>query len=266
MQLYRGSYLINELRGTLYQESVKRAHGVNISRSLCLYTPKEVYFGIKNNKKIKNWLRFIKYNYDPSKTLGISYIKILFLYPCSAVKPYLNSRQYTILMNTLSSVSKDWQSSVHLITVSEPFALIPYELYEKFTKRNLWYDCPGLFKWWCSKHKLPYEKEYAIKALDILSAVIAKFLERTKHFYEERIAFVRIPYNGAPDYLYTHYYLVKRASKISNVHVKIYPEKRFINKFIKRHSQRSWQFWGIAHRDSQEYLKGILLKVLGDGT
>jgi len=130
-------------RLSLYNTSSKVGREVSIDPTLCLYSPQEVYYALSNHKIVKSWLNFMADLYEyPNK-------KIILIYPCSTVKPYTKSQSYKQLYRTFSRLERNIVNNIHLITISEPFGLVPSEFYNtSFT----WYDCPGLFEWWCKKH------------------------------------------------------------------------------------------------------------------
>ena len=248
-------------RDEIYEKvSLKRAKGVKIKRTLCFYNPQEVYMGLTGNVEVRTWLIFISNHYVPPGA------KILLIYPCSAEKPYHRSRSYRRLFNTLSKLGKK-RKEVHVITISEPFGLVPEEFYgtknEWHDWENDWYDCPGLFEWWCRKYGQPYNRDYVEKCLEILSDYVAKFLKKTINLYKERIAFVRTYSSGLKTtFNHTHRIIVERASKKAHVPVEIHPPKELVMKIVTERGRRAWDFQGVAHEMAQEYLKYLLLKKL----
>src|SRR2546425_30016 len=116
--------------------------GVRIKRSLCFYSPAQVLNGMTKAGEVTRWLSFIQKNYKPPSR------DLLLIYPCSTEKPYSRSRSYKQLYKTLNSLGQD-RARIHLVTISEPFGLVPEEFYSAWSN---WYDCPGLFEWWCDKY------------------------------------------------------------------------------------------------------------------
>ncbi|MCD6357359.1 MAG: DUF5591 domain-containing protein, partial [Thermoproteales archaeon] len=230
----------------IYQaESIKRGKNVKILPELCAYTPREVYELLLTNNRIKSWFKIIGNHYypeDPSK-------KILLMYPCSTIKPFWESRSHKALFKTLKNLS-EYRKYIHLVTVSEPFSLIPEDFYGKKTQEynwdDEWYDVPGLFEWWVKKNGLPYEREYLDKSIKIIAENIAKYLEKTKNLYKVRIAFVRT-YSSALEKKddHTHRRMIELASKISGVKVKILPSKYLVKKIVKKHGKFAWDMYGI---------------------
>jgi archaeosine synthase len=171
------------------------------------------------------------------------------------------------LFKTLASLG-ELRREVHLVTVSEPFALVPEEFYGRRTKwhdwGNSWYDCPGLFSWWCRKHNQPYRLDYVEKCIDILSDYVAGFFRRTRTFYKVRIAFVRTCTSSlrvTRDH--THLAIIKRASEKSGIDVDIQPPKEVVKEIVARYGRLAWDYRGISHSLAQEYLKSLLLAKLG---
>lgn len=247
----------------IYQEvSVKRGKGVRIKRSLCFYNPSEVYTAITKNNEVKKWLKFISNHYIPPKA------KILLIYPCSAEKPYYKSRSYKQLFNTLSRLG-ELRKEIHIVTISEPFGLVPEEFYGKKSKwydwENSWYDCPGLFEWWCNKYKQPYERDDTEKCIQLLASYIAMFFKKIKSIgsYSKIIAFVRT-YSShlkrRDDH--THRRIVEEAAKIADVKVDILPPKHIVAEIVSKNGRFAWDMYGVSHPIAQEYLLNYLSAVL----
>jgi archaeosine synthase len=237
--------------------SLKHAVNVRIKHSLCFYNPYEVYEALLNNKEVKSWLEFISNNYTPPTA------KVLLIYPCSTEKPYHKSRSYKILYNTLSKLG-DKRKEVHLLTISEPFGLIPEEFYEN---KYDWYDCPGLFKWWCRKYHQPYSKEYVDKCVQILANYVAKFFMRAKiqKCYSRMVAFVRTFSSGLKvNHDHTHRRIIELACQIAKVHIDLLPPKSLVAEIVQKKGKFAWDMYGIAHPLAQEYLLNYLRKVLED--
>jgi len=235
-------------------ESTKKGIDVRIPLELCAYTPKEVYDLLINNQRIKSWFTIIGNHYYPDLSK-----KILLLYPCSTTKPFWKSRSYKVLYKTLSELSQ-YRKSIHLVTISEPFGLIPEDFYGKkgegYNWDDEWYDVPGLFEWWVKRKKLPYEKEYLDKSIEIIAKNIAQYLEKTKDIYKKRIAFVRT-YSSSLKKKddHTHRRMIEAASKIAGVKVDILPSRYLVKKIVKKHGKFAWDMYGVAHPEAQEYLK-----------
>ena len=250
-------------RDEIYEKvSLKHANGVRIKRSLCFYNPQEVYIALKNNIEVKKWLRFISNHYIPPKA------KVLLIYPCSAEKPYHKSRSYKILYNTLAKLEEK-RRKIHIVTISEPFCLIPEEFYGKRNAwhdwEDSWYDCPGLFEWWCKKYGQPYSKEYLEKCVQILATHVAKFFmkAKTRKSYSKIVAFVRSYSSGLKvkdDH--THRRIVELAAQIAKVRVDILPPKQVVAEIVLRKGRLAWDMYGIAHPMAQDYLLKYLKKVL----
>ncbi|AJC72673.1 hypothetical protein X802_02835 [Thermococcus guaymasensis DSM 11113] len=247
-------------RNELYVESSKHGKGVKILPELCAYTPREVYELLERNERIHSWFSIIENQYIPPNSK-----KILLLYPCSTVKPFWESRAYKALFNTLSKLSH--RDLIHLVTVSEPFGVIPEEFYgmkgDGYNWKDEWYDVPGLFEWWVRKHKLPYEEEFLEQSINILAKNVAKYLEKTKSHYKAKIAFVRT-YSSSLKLKkdHTHRRIIEKASALSGVKVKLLPPKRLIARIVKKHGRFAWDMYGIAHPEAQEYLRYYLKKTI----
>jgi archaeosine synthase len=217
---------------TYQKVSNKIGKGVNINPDLCLYNPSQVVHSLKNNFTIKNWLKFISNHYLPKKK------DVLLIYPCSTTKPYSESRSYKKLFKTLNEL-KDNRASVHLMTISEPFGLIPEEYYgvnsDWHDWQNDWYDCPGLFEWWCKKHSFEYNKSEADEALSILSDYIADlFIKVDKNnCYKKKIGLVRT-YSSSFErkHDHTHRRMLEQAVKKSGTDLEILPTKKMVSKIV----------------------------------
>ncbi len=237
--------------------SRRKAKGVRIRRSLCFYNPEQVYDALLSNMHVRTWLRRISNHYIPPKR------DVLLLYPCSTDKPYHRSRSYQQLHDTLLKVDP-LKKRIHVVTISEPFGLVPEEYH---ATKKIWYDCPGLFKWWCSKHGQSYSKEHLEKSIEILSVYVEKFFIKVKRrkSYSRMIAFVRTYSSGLERKAdHTHRRIVESAARKANVRLTLLPTKRMVSNIVKRHGRLAWDLQGVAHREAQGYLLRYLRRVLRD--
>jgi archaeosine synthase len=243
----------------LYEKiSSKKGNGVKIPSSLCFYNPMEVYEALTKNEDIRLWLDFIANHYNPPTR------QVLLVYPCSAIKPYHISRSYRRLFLTLDELGER-RKQVHVITISEPFGLVPEEFYQKKNEwhdwKNLWYDCPGLFEWWCKVYGQNYDEWYLEESIDILSDYVARFLERveSRHCYGKVIAFVRTfssSLRAKRDH--THRRIIEKASEKARVKVTLLPDKQAIEKIVKNRGKMAWDLYGVSHPIAQEFLLNYL--------
>jgi len=251
-------------KGELYKRiSAKKGKGVHIRQDLCFYNPEEVYTAITSNKAVVEWLNFISNHYVPPLDK-----KVLLIYPCSTEKPYHKSRSYRILFRTLNALGNQ-KKTIHLMTISEPFGLVPEEFYENKSKwhnwENEWYDCPGLFEWWCNKYKQSYSQEYVDKSIECLANYIAKFLlkVKSKKRYSRIIAFIRT-YTSQLETKedHTHRRIIEKAAEIAKINVEILPDKRLVSEIVRNSGRMAWDMYGVAHPLAQkyllQYLKGVL--------
>lgn len=248
----------------LYQKvSSSKENSVRIKISLCFYNPIEVYNGLTTNNEVVRWLKFISNHYLPPHNK-----KILLIYPCSSEKPYHKSRSYKILSKTLNALG-DKRKDVHLITISEPFGLVPEEFYGKKTEwhdwKNEWYDCPGLFEWWCDRYNQAYSKEHLDKCIELLAMHVADFLKKakSKKCYSKIIAFVRTYTSQLKTkHDHTHRRIIERAAETANVDVEILPDQALVSKIVENKGRMAWDMYGVSHPMAQEhllkYLKGVL--------
>lgn len=224
----------------LYRQiSNKVGKGVKIRKSLCFYNPKQVYSGITKNEDVKKWHRFMAQKYSPKKK------DILLIYPCSTVKPYDKSRSYQQLYQHLEKLNGK-REKIQIMTISEPFGLVPEEYYSKFK----WYDCPGLFEWWCNRYGQEYDVDYLNKSLDLIADNIGRTLKRInkKRHYKKIIAFVRT-YSSALDSKidHTHCRMLELATEKYNLDVEILPTKKQIKKLVDQRGTFAWDMYGVAH-------------------
>jgi archaeosine synthase len=246
------------------QVTMKRAKGVRIGSDLCFYSTREILECLRENKQVRSWLKFVSNHYVPQRH------DVLLIYPCSADKPYSRSRSYVQLNKTLSRLGDDRQR-VHVATISEPFGLVPEEFYNKKTRwhdwKNGWYDCPGLFEWWCRKYGRNYSADEADKCIEILAGKIALFLRKVKkkRRYRAIIAFVR----NYSSHLkrtrdQTHRRMIERAAKMSNVNVRLMPSRELVSSLVRRNGKFAWDMYGVSHPYSQAYLLKRLRAILRD--
>jgi archaeosine synthase len=242
--------------------SLKHAKGVDINPTLCFYNPYEVYMALTRNREVRRWLRFIANQYAPPKA------NILLMYPCSADKPYYKSRSYKTLFKTLSKLGEK-RNEIHLATISEPFGLVPEEFYGVKTPwhdwSRSWYDCPGLFEWWCRKYGQPYSKEYLEKSIQILASYVAKFFTRAKALgsYSRVIAFIRT-FSSKLEVkeTHTHRRIVELAARIAGIEVDLLPPKEVVAEIVSKKGRLAWDVYGVSHPIAQDYLLNYLKEVL----
>lgn len=242
--------------------SAKRAKGVTIDPGLCFYNTKEVLEALRSNRKVLTWLRFIGNHYVPSPH------DVLLIYPCSADKPYYKSRSYAQLFKTLSYLGED-RERIQVATVSEPFGLVPEDFYGKKTEwhdwRDDWYDCPGLFRWWCSKYGTSYSSQEANECIEVLSRHIALFLRKvaSKRCYRRIIAFVRTySSNLAKTQDQTHRRMLEKAREYSGVHFEILPTRNLVSSIVQSNGKYAWDMYGVSHPKAQRYLLQELRSVM----
>lgn len=247
----------------IYEDvSSRTGKTVRIKPSLCFYNPEAVYQALVSNSEVKRWLEFISNHYLPESK------DVLLIYPCSTEKPYESSRSYKQLFKTLSRLEEQ-RNRIHLVTISEPFGLVPEEFYGKTTNwhdwKNDWYDCPGLFEWWCNRFGQTYSKVYADKSIDILASYVAQFLEKAMRTnrYTTVIGFVRTFSSRLEvKHDHTHRRILEKASRMAGGGVELLPPKSFVSKLVRQRGHYAWDMYGVAHPQAQEYLLGRLRRIL----
>jgi archaeosine synthase len=242
--------------------SSKKGIGVAINPSLCFYNPHEVYHALTANKSVSKWLNYISNEYSPPTDK-----KTLLIYPCSTCKPYHKSRSYQTLFGTLSKLGEK-RKQIHIVTISEPFGVVPEEFYGVKTLwhdwESDWYDCPGLFRWWCDKYHQEYEPKYADKCIDFLAEKVASFLRNadSEKCYSKKIAFVR-SYSSqlkkASDH--THRRILEKACEISKTELVILPTLDVVSELVKSRGRFAWDMYGVSHPLAQEYLLSYLRRL-----
>ena len=250
-------------RDEIYRRvSSRKGRDVAVRRSLCFYNPAEVLAGVTRDRGVTRWLSYIGNHYVPPTK------DVLLIYPCSAEKPYHKSRSYKQLYATLSRLGED-RKRVHVVTVSEPFGLVPEEFYGKKTRwhdwRNDWYDCPGLFQWWCRKHGTHYSQEEAEESIQILAGYVALFLKKveSKRRYKRIIAFVRTRSSGLKKTRdQTHRRILEQAASMSGVKVQMMPRPKLVSRIVKESGPYGWDMYGVAHPKAQDYLYKQLRLIL----
>jgi hypothetical protein len=81
------------------------------------------------------------------------------------MQPEESQNATSLAIATLSPVS------IFVLTPTR-FSSPIVSLEELYEKKTTWYDCPGLFEWWCNKYNQPYSKEDVDSSIDILAADI----------------------------------------------------------------------------------------------
>ena len=235
----------------LYRQiSSKVGKGVTIKRSLCFYNPKQVYHGLQKNADIKKWHSFMSKKYNPKKK------DILRIYPCSTVKPYNKSRSYQQLYKHLDKLNGK-RDKVQIMTISEPFGLVPEEYYSKLN----WYDCPGLFEWWCKRYGQEFDKEYLDKSIEIIADNIGRSIKRVnkKRRYKKIIAFVRtFSSNLEKKQDHTHRRMLELAAEKYNLKIEILPTKNQVRNLVNTQGAFAWDMYGVAH---SKILKSLVYKL-----
>lgn len=229
--------------------------GVKIRPSLCFYNPEEVFRALQTNQTVIKWLQFIGDKYVPPEK------DVILIYPCSAVKPYYRSPSYRRLLTILEE--GNLRERVHLLTISEPFGLVPEEFYyDGFS----WYDCPGLFKWWCVKHGQPFDLGLLEKSLDLIASYIATFLLRITNRWSrfQIVGFVRTmtsSFENRADH--THYRMLTKASNMAGVKIEILPGKSLVKRIVRQRGRLAWDYYGVSHPVALKHLTKRLYTLLG---
>jgi hypothetical protein len=107
-----------------------------------LLTPMEVLNELRDRTSAtRQWVEWISNQYQPPQD-----VDCCLLYPCASEKPIVDSKTYHALSKTLEQFSDLQRERIHVITVSEPYSLIPLEF--QSSENPTWlYETPGLFRW-----------------------------------------------------------------------------------------------------------------------
>lgn len=205
---------------------------------------------------IRAWLSYVKHQYTPPGGTDV-----LLLYPCAASKPMCDSNSYQALSQTLSRYSRAEQERIHVVTVSEPMGLIPFELQDGET----WlYDCPGLFQWWCQENDTEWNEPAQQQCLQILSEHISGFLERavSNDWYDEHLTCVRhMTATGNTSIDQTHRQMLESAEAISGTSLNWLPTEETLTAFSET-EEHAWQMQGVAYEPVQTELDAHLSAAL----
>lgn len=196
--------------------------------------------------------------YTPPKGKEIA----LFL-PCTATKPYSNSRTHRKIHKILNCLNGS--NRIHELIVGEPLALVPMELETMYPAAH--YDMV-LDSWFPIKELPNLRKKrigndivaarYGIKSnpptkiVNELADRVSEFLDKKGGYYKKHIAFVR----G------THRQIIEKAVKRSGVMVEIIPSKKDIQNIISEKSTFFWIMNGMRCNESLKFLKSRLLETL----
>jgi archaeosine synthase len=219
---------------------------------ITLKNPNEVYNALKNDKTIKSWLKFISEKYVPPKS------KVCIFYPCTSIKPFSKSQSYRQLFKTLDKIPSHL-NFIHIYTVSEPFGIIPFEIFDQVPD----YDCPGLFEWWCKRNGEIFDRKYQDKSVRILADYSSKFLKKIHNC--QKIALVR-SYSSSLEKRndHTHRRILELASKLSGERIDIIPNKRTVKKVVEIRGRYAWDRYGPSHPIVQDMLLKKINKILND--
>jgi len=197
---------------------------------------------------IRNWLSYIQDHYEPP-----SHVDTLILYPCASTKPMCESNTYQALAETLDQYSVEKKRRTHILTVSEPFGLIPYELQQG----DFVYDNPGLFRWWCKENDQQWDENAQQMALQILGEHIGGFLKRASEnsWYETELACVRhLTAQGNTSIDQTHRQMLETAESVANVDLTWLPTEDVVTTLTDERSAMAWQMKGVSHEVVQTEL------------
>ena len=76
-----------------HESEIKIRKPFKIDPSLCIYSPQENVDSLKH-PKIKNWMEFIKKDWEPNPTPK-GYKRLALIIPCTKYKPYITCLLYT---------------------------------------------------------------------------------------------------------------------------------------------------------------------------
>lgn len=206
---------------------------------------------------IRAWLTYIRDQYIPPEEKSI-----LLLYPCASKKPMPDSKTYDALSTTLSQFSDADSQRIHVVTVSEPMALIPLEFQDG---DRFLYDNPGLFEWWVKENDHQWDKQAQQQCLRILGEHIAGFLERAieNDWYEEYIACVRhITAYGNHSGDQTHRQMLETAEALTGHELQWLPSEETVQTLTDAVGPMGWQMNGVAHDVAQTELADALSDAL----
>lgn len=212
------------------------------------------------NSDVRQWLAYIEQQYAPPE-----HTDTLLLYPCASEKPMCESRTYQALSETLAQYTKEQQRRIHVVTVSEPMGLIPYELQDG---ESFLYDNPGLFGWYVKKETdNDWNKPAQQQCLQILGDHIAGFLQRAveNNWYENRIACVRhLSAYGNTSGDQTHRKMLRHAESATSADLDLtwLPEEETVLALTDSVGPMAWQFTGVSHSAIQTELAEYLTRAL----
>jgi hypothetical protein len=209
---------------------------------------------------IRQWLAYIEQQYTPPE-----HTDTLLLYPCASEKPMCDSRTYQSLSKTLSQYTEEQQRHIHVVTVSEPMGLIPFELQDG---ESFLYDNPGLFGWWVKKESdHDWNKHAQEQCLQILGDHIAGFLQRAieQEWYDTRIACVRhVTAYGNQSGDQTHRQMLRHAEQTTDAPLDLQwlPQEDTVLALTDEVGPMAWQMTGVAHEAVQTELAETLSETL----
>lgn len=224
-----------------------------------LRTPVETLDVLRDpTSDIRSWLSYIKNQYTPP-----DHTDILLLYPCASQKPIPESNTYQALAKTLSKYGPGDQQRIHVVTISEPMGLIPYEF--QTGHGDVWmYDNPGLFQWWCQENGTKWNRGAQQQCLQILGEHIAGFLDRAldNEWYDTHIACLRrMSANGNTSIDQTHRQMLETAEAITGIHIDWLPTEETLRALSDK-QEHGWQMQGVAYEPVQSELSAALRKAI----
>lgn len=131
--------------------------------------------------EVIRWHRRIKERYTPPKGIGLTVVL-----PCSARKPYSNSKSHMLFQKYIRMGAKEKLGLVHEVILTSPLGLVPRELESVYPAAH--YDVPVTGHW--SKE----EKDIAVELLaDYMKKADTKLLGHVDGAYREICKELNIP-------------------------------------------------------------------------
>ncbi len=212
-----------QLRDFLVQRSL--VSNPLLTADMTAYTPSET-LQLCQKPIIKNWLDTIANFKIPTDAKYVVFV------PCAKTKPWKDAKRG--IYKSYNKIIKENKHSVYFVTISEPLAIVPQDLWADFPQ----YDNPGLFRdvvqrsgglftkdWkehFGNRYKMPWDEVAYDQCIDLFSSVIRQFVNNNQMEGRTFLSFV-----NESKSLSTHADMLNRSNSIN-------PE----NMFLKRNKSR----------------------------
>lgn len=132
------------------------------------------------------WRRKIRDQYRP-----LDHKKILLLLPCSARKPYSNSRTHSNIVHSLKGV-KGWKTACQRLVLTSPLGVVPMELEELYPASS--YDIPVTGEWFHEEREFIRDLSSRVISEGNFYHIVSYHRDSRSFFTDEFIDGLKVPF------------------------------------------------------------------------